>query len=67
MATAEVRSPAVRTGALPLMGSTIARVNMIFGGIWGRYSSSDESEESMKEEGRLYSRGMESGCAVTDD
>ena len=49
------------------MGSTIARVDMIFGGILGRYLSSDESEESMKEEGGLDGRGMESGCAVTDD
>jgi len=58
--TAGVRSPVVRTGALLLVGSTVARVDIIgFGWIYPWLLSSDESVERIKEEEELDGGGEE--------
>jgi len=64
MATAGVRSPAVRTGALPLVGSTIARVDIgivadDFRGIYAWWSSESESDERIKDDREVDKGGGE--------
>jgi len=64
MATAGVRSPAVRTRALLLMGSTIARVDMgivvdDFREIYARWSSESESDERIKDDREVDKGGGE--------
>jgi hypothetical protein len=58
IATAKVRSPEVSTGALPLVGSTVARVDMgVFNEVYVQLLSSDESDESTKDEEVLIGSG----------
>jgi len=58
--TAGVRSPVVRMGALPLVGSTVARVDIVvFGWIYAWLSSSDESVERTKDKEELDGGGKE--------